>query len=170
MIKNKILAALLLGAMVLFSGCAPKASKDAVVVHKVQIINMHTGNVEVNAHSNGDYITDEDLAKAIEESILENKLFEQVVHESKENYLLEVAVVSMDKPSMGFTMTVSMEATWLLKDLSNNKIIMRKVIHSSSTKTVGDAFVGVERIKIAIEGAIHENIRLGLLDISKIQF
>lgn len=169
MIKNKIFTVLLLGIMAMMSGCSFKASKDAVVVHNMQSVNKHDGSISINARSNGLDITDIDFAKAIEESIIENDLFAKVIHGNGADYLLEVSIISIEKPVFGLDFTVNMEATWSIKDPLNNKIIMRKAIKSSYTATFGDALVGVKRLRLAIEGAIRKNIRLGLLDMSALQ-
>lgn len=155
--------------MGMMSGCALKVSKDAVIAHNIQNFNKHNSNIALTANSNGFDITDIDFTKAIEESIIENSLFVKVVQRNGEDYLLEVAIISMEKPSFGLDFTVNMEATWSIKDPINNKIIMRKAITSSHTATTGDAFVGMTRLRLAVEGAIRKNIRLGLLDISNLQ-
>ena len=45
---------------------------------------------------------------------------------------------------------------------------MRESIKSSHTATMGDAFIGVTRLRLAVEGAVRENIRQGILEISKL--
>lgn len=166
--KNIIVAGLLLIAMSFFSGCSTKMSKDAVVAHNIPVVSQYQSNVYVNAIGNSD-LSDEDFTQAIKESIKESSLFKEITADKTSNYILEVAIVTLNKPSFGFTFTVEVEVSWSLKNSSNDEIVMRKVIKTSSTKTVSDAFAAVERIKIAMESAINKNISLGLTDISKLQ-
>jgi hypothetical protein len=42
-------------------------------------------------------------------------------------------------------------------------------IKSSHTATMGQAFAGVTRLRLAVEGAARENIQLGLMAISRLQ-
>jgi DNA-binding protein Fis len=168
MLKNKIFTMVLMASIVLFSGCAPMASKEGSIAHNIPNLTTHQNSLTVSAHSGNDNITDEDLTKAIEQSIVENSLFTKVINGNGSDYLLEVAIVSMEKPYLGLDFTVNMEATWSLKDQAN-KIIMRKSIQSSHTATIGDALIGQIRLRLAMEGAIRENIRLGLLDISTLK-
>lgn len=168
MLKNKIFTMVLMGTIVLFSGCVPMASKEGSIAHNIPNLTTHQNTLAVSAHSGNENITDEDFTKAIEQSIVENSLFTKVINGSGSDYLLEVAMISMEKPSFGVDFTVNMEAAWSLKDQSN-KIIMRKSIKSSHTATFGDAFAAQVRIRLAMEGAIRENIRLGLLDISTLK-
>lgn len=169
MIMKKIFSIVLLSVIVLLSGCASKVTSDAIVVDNVQIINKHKKNIAINAQSDGSDITDEELIKAIEKSIISNNLFTEIINAKNANYLLDVAIINIEKPSFGLTFTVNMEATWSLKDSLSNEFIMRKSIKSSHTATFEDAFAAMKRLKLAVEGAIRENIRLGILEISKIE-
>jgi len=45
---------------------------------------------------------------------------------------------------------------------------MRRSIKSSNTATVSEEFSGASRLRLAVERAARENIRLGLNDISKL--
>lgn len=168
MLKNKISAILLISTILLFSGCVPMATKDGSIARKMPNLHSHQSAIAVSANSGNENISNEDLKQAIEQSIIENSLFTKVINGSGSDYLLEVVIISMEKPAFGFNFTVNMEATWLLKD-TYNKVIMRKLIKSSHTATVGDAFVAQVRLRLAMEGAIRENIRSGLLDMSDLQ-
>jgi len=62
-----------------------------------------------------------------------------------------------------------MEAAWSLSEQKTKKVVMRDSIESSHTATMGQAFVGVTRLRLAVEGAVRENIRQGLMGISRLQ-
>jgi hypothetical protein len=176
--RNIALLSVTLTAVIVLalSGCASPASKDSVVVHSIPIAKQHQRTVSITTQGGSETsamdssnVSNSDFAKAIEESILENRLFTQVIHGPGADYLLNVTIVNMSKPVFGASFTVTMEAAWSLVEKSTNKVVMRDSIRSSHTATMGQAFVGVTRLRLALEGAVRENIRLGLMAISKLQ-
>jgi len=62
-----------------------------------------------------------------------------------------------------------METAWSLQRTSDRSIVMRKAIQSSGTATMGDAFVGVTRLRLAVENAARENIKQGLKEIAELK-
>lgn len=176
--RNKafVLIALVVSIVMALSGCASPVSKDAVVAHSIPITKQHQKSVSIKTQGGSETgamdssnISNSDLAKAIEESIVENGLFTQVIHGADSDYLLNVTIVNMSKPMFGASFTVSMEAAWSLSEQKTKKVVMRDSIKSSHTATMGQAFVGVTRLRLAVEGAVRENIRLGLTGVSKLQ-
>jgi hypothetical protein len=51
------------------------------------------------------------------------------------------------------------EATYALIRRSNDTVVWKQAISSVCTKTVGDAWIGGQRLTVAEEGAVKENIR-----------
>lgn len=168
--------ALLVSVAIALSGCASPASKDAVIAHSMPITQHHQKTVSITTQGGSETgamdssnISNGDLAKAIEGSIVENGLFTQVIHGGDSDYLLNVTIVNMSKPMFGASFTVRMEAAWSLTERKTKKVVMRDSIKSSHTATMGQAFIGVTRLRLALEGAVRENIRLGLMGISRLQ-
>jgi hypothetical protein len=62
--------------------------------------------------------------------------------------------------------TVALEAGWSLVRTSDSKVVLRQVIKSSHTATMGDSFAGVKRLQLAVEGAARANIEQGLAAIA----
>ena len=114
-------------------------------------------------------IGNRDFSKAIEESIIGNGLFKQVIHDNGSDYVLNVTIVNFSKPGFGASFSVSMDTAWSLSDPITKKVVMRESIKSQHTATMGESFVGVTRLRLAVEGAAYENIRQGLMAISKLQ-
>ncbi len=171
-----VFTAVLVGAVAMLSGCASPASKEAVVVHDIQIVNHHQKTVSIMTQGGGETgsvdvpnISNPDLAAAIEESIVESGLFTQVIHGNDSDYLLSVTIISMTKPMFGFSFTVRMEAAWSLVNKETKEAVMREAVTSSYTATAGQAFAGVTRLRLAVEGAVRENIKSGLMKISQLQ-
>ncbi len=157
------------------SGCASPASKDALIAHDIQKIKHHRKTVAITTQGGSETgamdssnVSNNDFAEAIEESIIENGLFTQVIHDNGSDYLLNVTIINMSKPLFGGSFTVSMEAAWSLSDPITQKFVMRESVKSSRTVTMGEAFIGVTRLRLAVEGAVRENIRQGIMAISKL--
>ena len=158
------------------SGCSSPVSKEAIVVSQIAASKHHEKSISVVTQGGNETtamdstnISDEELATAITESITRNKLFQQVIQGGQSDYQLNVSIINMSKPVFGLTFTVQMEAAWSLIDLKDNSVVMRETINSSHTASFSDAFAAVTRLKMAVEGAVKENIRLGLTKISQLE-
>lgn len=78
-------------------------------------------------------------------------------------YLLKIRVIRVEAPSFSIKMTVSMNVVWTLYRTDGEETLMHEVIHSTYT---GGAFeggiIGANRVRAGTEGAVRENIRIGL--------
>ena len=66
-------------------------------------------------------------------------------------------------------MTYNLSATWVLTCLTNQKVMLNEDVSGSHTATMGDAFIGQVRWKLAQEGAARANIEAGLTRISQLK-
>ena len=73
-------------------------------------------------------------------------------------YKLEATIMDVDQPLIGFDATVKTTVHYVLTEVATNKIVDDRTIEASHTATVSDAFVGVERLRLANEGAAKNNI------------
>ena len=169
MLNSHIRLILVCAAIVYMAGCASPASNQALIVDDTSFSITHPYSVSVSAAGGGetgamDYtnISNEDLASAIEESIIKSGLFSKVVQGDGADYKLSVYLVSMSKPVFGFSFTIDMEMAWSLVETKTGNAVLRESIKSSHTATAGEAFAAVTRIRIAVEGAAEDNIRQGL--------
>jgi hypothetical protein len=180
MLKNKFLVFPVLAALISITGglagCASPASTDAMVARGIPNIQHCQKTVAVTAQGGSETgtmdssnISNSDFAKAIETSIVENGVFTRIVPSNGSDYILNVSIVSMSKPLFGASFTVDMEAAWSLSNAVSKQVVMRESIKSSATATMGQALVGVTRLRLAVEGAAQENIRQGLMAISKLK-
>jgi hypothetical protein len=111
-------------------------------------------------------IADADLKAAIEDAVVQNKLFKSIVQGAGGDYALSVRVTSLAKPIFGTTFTVEMETGWSLSRTADQSVVMRKSVKSSGTATMGDAFAAVTRLRLAVEAAARDNISQGLAAIA----
>lgn len=70
---------------------------------------------------------------------------------------LAVMLEEVRQPMAGFDMTVTSRARYRLTDASG-AILFEETISASGTGTMGEAFVGVERLRIANEKSIQANL------------
>jgi hypothetical protein len=59
-------------------------------------------------------------------------------------------------------MTATVEANWTLTRISNGYVLWQKKISGSHTTDAKEAFTGIERVQLAIEGAVQANIKDGI--------
>jgi len=160
-----ILIAFLLG------GCAG-FDREEMVIKNLNLTNSHPYSISVSIGNEGEKegvglmtLPKEDLLYAIEESIRNGRVFEQVVSGKEGEYRLNVTVFSLQQPTMGFNMTVKLEAGWTLKKAEGG-IVWQELIKSSYSLGVGDAFAGATRLRMVNDGAIRENIKQGMIKLS----
>lgn len=180
MVNNRIasltLLIILVSAIGWLSGCASPAATKAMVPGDIPTVQRYPYTVSVRPQGGSETgamdssnISNDDFAKAIEESIIKSGLFTQVIHAKGSDYTLSVTIINMSKPLFGASFTVSMETAWSLVNTVSQDVVMRESIKSSYTATMGESLVGVTRLRLAVEGAARENIRLGLIAISKLR-
>lgn len=70
---------------------------------------------------------------------------------------LSVMLEEVQQPLAGFDMTVTTRARYRLVDASG-AVVFEEVVGASGTATMGEAFAGVERLRIANEKAVQANL------------
>ena len=73
-------------------------------------------------------------------------------------YRLDVTLSKLDQPFSGIDMTVTASVRYRLLDQTTNAPVYEELITQPYTASFGDAFLGVERLRLANEGAIRVNI------------
>lgn len=80
-------------------------------------------------------------------------------------YQVKADLVKMDQPFLGLDMTVTAYVRYELVERETGKAIYSKEVQTPFTATMGDAFLGVERLKVANEGAVKANIKQFITEI-----
>jgi uncharacterized lipoprotein YbaY len=73
-------------------------------------------------------------------------------------YQLTADLIAVDQPFVGLDMTVTVTVTYRLVDRASGKTVYEETIATPHTATVSDAFLGMERLRLANEGAMRANI------------
>lgn len=162
-------------AVLNLAGCASPASHEGMTPQNLTVSKQHPSSVSVETKGGSETgamdssnISNADLKAAIESSIVKSSLFKNVLQGKSGDYLLTVSVTDTSKPLFGASFTVELETAWSLVKKTDNSIVMRKVIKTSHTATMGDAVVAVVRLRLALEGAARANIAQGLKAISEL--
>jgi hypothetical protein len=173
-VSNKFLAAsALVFSVSLLGGCASPTTSNGMTPVAIQTTTKHaksisllvSGGKETNSIGKSQ-ISDETFTQSITDAINSSKVFSSVVQGKGADYLLTVTMFNMNQPSFGTSFTVKMEVGWSLKRADTSAVVWQESIKSEHTATISDAFVGVERLKLATEGAAKNNISQGLSKIS----
>ncbi len=162
-------------AILQLAGCAAPANRDNMLAQNITFSKTHPYSVAVETKGgtetgamDSSSISNADLKAALENSIVQSKLFKNIVQGKTGDYELTVSVTQLSKPMFGFDMKVELETAWTLVKTSDKSIAMQKVVKNVFVATTSDAFAGVTRLRLAVEGAARENIAQGLKAISEL--
>lgn len=161
----------------ILAGCAAPAQKENMAVvapaptaapmrQLPYTVRVETKGGQETGATDSSNIGNADLKAAIEASITKSQLFKSVVQGQGGEYELTVTITRLDKPLFGASFTVTLETGWSLVRVSDKQPVLRKGITSSYTAGLGDSLVGVTRLRLAVEGAVRNNIEDGLKAIS----
>lgn len=170
-ITGQSMIAGLVTSIAIMSGCAQPSKPDAMVIHVVGPVHKTEADVSVavsggkeTSKMGASQISDDAFATALRGSIEEAGLFRKVSTEGA-RYRLTGFIGKVDQPMMGFSMTVKMEVSYSLKDMQSGTTVWTKDIESEYTAKASAAFAGVERLRLANEGAARDNIRQVVTDL-----
>ena len=162
------------GLIALFlGGCATASNSASMAVPPMEVAHKNAGSVSLTVTGGAETssmgaskIGNAEFAEAIKTSISGSGLFAKLVATGQEdNYHLEVALVRLDQPVFGFSMTVTIESNWVLTRTSDKSVVWQKAVITAYTAKAGDAFVGTTRLRLANEGAARANIKDALTQI-----
>lgn len=84
-------------------------------------------------------------------------------------FSLVADLVRLEQPLFGASMTVSSQVRYSLVEAASGKEVYGRVIDASYTAAWSAAFLGSERLRIATEGAVRENIEALMKDLSTLR-
>lgn len=172
---RNIVAAVMIAFAGLLAGCATATKPEDMVAEKVAVAHPSSSNISIvvaggkeTTSTGASQISNDAFAQALHDSITKSGLF-SAVSASGGRYKLTAFIGKVDQPIMGFSMTVKMEVSYTLADTQSNKSVWSKNVASEYTASVGAAFAGVERLRIATEGAAKANIQQAMTEMAALQ-
>ena len=122
-------AASILAAASLLSGCATASKADAMVAKPVAVTHASSSDISVTVLGGKDttkmgasQISDDAFAQALRDSLTQSGLF-RAVAATGGRYKLSAFIGKVDQPIMGFNMTVKMEVSYTLVDTKSGKAV-----------------------------------------------
>ena len=163
-----------LSAVVVFAaltGCASQMTHQEMTPPAVQSAKQHPQSVNVTVLKNAKEdpvaatIATDQLRTALSDAIVASKVFADVKKDGGD-YQLATQIFNLHYPMFGVSMTSKVEIAWTLKRADTGAVVWQEMITTEHTTGGTEAFVGAERLKMSIAGAIRKNISTGLERIS----
>ncbi len=102
-------------------------------------------------------VSNDDFRGALEGSLRQGALLAPA--DSQALYTLNSVMLELDQPLVGFDMKVTSAVRYELRSKTGGELLWEDTIKAGYTATTSDAFLGVERLRLANEGAIRENLK-----------
>lgn len=152
----------------LVSGCASGARPEAMTapvsasniiessssLHNAIQIGKVTGGSDTNPlwMSN---VSDDDFKKALQQSLV----LQAIAANEASRYTLDAELVSLEQPFAGFDLTVTANVHYKVARNVDESLALDETVSTPYTANFTDAFAGYERLRLANEGAVRENIK-----------
>jgi outer membrane murein-binding lipoprotein Lpp len=156
-------------AVVLLSGCATPARVDQMTATTTRTVAATipealrqniaikdvTGGQETNPLWTSQ-VSSAEFERALEASLRVADLGQ--INRQAGRFTLTAQLGKLDQPFVGISMTVTASVLYILVERSTGKTVWQNTITTPYTASFGDAVIGVERLKLANEGAVRTNI------------
>ena len=163
-----------LAGLLLLAACATGANTAAMVApitattmvadsapaHKAIVLGDVTGGHETNPLWTSQVST-ENFKAALEQSLQ----LRAMTADSGPRYQLNAELLGLDQPLMGLDLTVVAKVHYTVVALPDQSPLLDTIVETPYTAKFSDAFVAVERLRLANEGAIRVNIDAALVKI-----
>ena len=115
-------------------------------------------------------ITVLDLKGIVTKSLENSKLFSAVETESQTNADYTLTASMMGQQSDGvLTITMALIVKYEITRNTTGEVVFSKTIFGRKSVSTSDEFAGVNRARMAVEGAARDNVKKLLEEISKVQ-
>jgi hypothetical protein len=78
------------------------------------------------------------------------------------DYVLDIRLINVRAPQQGFDMTAAATSRWKLTEVRGEERVFEEIFTTPHSVSMGEAFVGSTRVRLAMEGALRESIRTGI--------
>ena len=158
--------------VLILEGCASPAKMAGMVVgqsNRKPLTDNSFANAIYVEHVTGGQTTNPLWTSEVDTPEFRGALEESLdnygmLNSDRENslYILNVDLLGMDQDALGMKMASTAYVNYALREKLSGEPYFAETITSSHTTSVGDAFVGVKRLRLANEGAIRSNIQIFL--------
>lgn len=157
-------------ALAVLAGCASPANPQNMSVRAAEATDLRsrtpawsqsalavkdvTGGRETNPAWTSQ-VSSNDFRTALEDSLRAVGMWSA---QPQAKYLVQAHLAKLDQPFGGFNMTVTATVDYELIDKASGKTVLKRTLTLPYTAAMGDAFSGVERLRLANEGAIRTSV------------
>jgi hypothetical protein len=163
-IKRSLAAA----ALLMLGGCASGATVQGMTVTPTQLpgeviptefqetigIGVVTGGEDTNPLWTSE-VGNEEFKQALRNSLEVQDLYSGA---DDSRYLLDAHFLNLDQPLIGFDATVTSSVKYRITERAAKRTVLEELVVSAYTAKMSDSWYGVERLKLANEGSIRDNI------------
>lgn len=136
------------------TGVAPAAPGQAGY-QKMRVSKVQGGSETNPAWMSN--VSDEDFRKALEASL---KGFNYIATDSNgAAYDVVASITDLQRPMMGLDMNVTIKVRYSVTPVAGGAPVFDETLAATGTATMGEAFAGAERLRLAIEYAVRNNIQ-----------
>ncbi|HVV34615.1 MAG TPA: hypothetical protein VHC73_15415 [Vitreimonas sp.] len=154
-----------LGAVLMLAACASGARPERIVatnvvqfdagdpMHASMSVEQAQGGSETNPMWMSN-LSNESFRAGLEASLRNAGL----LADGSPRFHVVANLQNVDRPMAGFDMTVTTTVRYTVTPVDGGAPIFDDVVSASGTAHMGDAFMGTERLQMAIEASARENI------------
>lgn len=162
-------------ALAALTGCASQMTHQEMTPATVQLAKHRPQSVTVTAvpragaDAAATALVTGELRTAISDAITASQAFANVKPDGGD-FQLTAQVFSESHPAFGISFTTKLSMGWTLKRADTGATLWQEEIASEHTTGGMEAFVGAERVKMSVAGAIRANIAKAMTRISEQTF
>lgn len=172
--RHNILAiAVAVSVIAVFAGCSTPCKTQAMIGQNLPQASATHDPVVITVDStvpSRNLLVAKNFSDALAESLRKTGLFKSVGDSGNPAYRLQTTIEDLAQPAQGFNMTVQLDVDWKLIRMSDSHVLWHEKVHSSYTASLGAAFAGWTRMRIATEGAARKNIEEGIAKLTSAGF
>lgn len=131
--------------------------------HHVQVLEVNGGS-KTNPMMMSQ-VDSPDFAGALKQSLANAGL----LGDPSAPYSLRANLLRLEQPAFGLAFTVTSEVEYTLLQSGTEHIVWREIVRTPFTAGVGDAFMGLKRLRLANEGSARTNILTLLKRLSELK-
>ena len=156
-------------AIAMLSACAAPAEPGRMVPETVTLpqagypSNLR-GHIAIGAIGGGEMtdamglskVASDDLREALRITLSRNGMLSEA--KGAERYTLDAFLIELKQPAQGYTLNVRAFVRYQLTRVSDRRLLLEEIIDGSYRATFEDSVIGIERLRIANEGAVRQSI------------
>jgi hypothetical protein len=124
-------------------------------VAKSVAVGVVTGGEKTDAMWGVSQIDNPAFKRALVSSLRKAGLLSDDAHAK---YVVTAELIALKQPFFGMDMKVTSRIRYMLKDAATGAVVLDEEVIAPYTATVGDAFVGAQRLRLANEGSARKSI------------